>query len=113
MSSIHDRLRTSTAKEEGKPQWYDAVWERYPNIADVLAGCPKGPNGEPAVPPMSILIKSFQGQLQFSFSVQGESSGWSGPVDAPESLLEAIELRLAAGAVTAFDKNSGRPSGKR
>lgn len=106
MSSFHDRVRKPKNDPNANPAWFDKVYARFPEIANVLAGNPGNPPDVPAVPPMSIIISDRKGTLQFCISAQGGSDMWFGIIDAPDTLLEAIDQVIAFGELTYQEKRS-------
>jgi hypothetical protein len=97
MSAIHDKLKSIPRGQEAKPEWYDEMYERMPNVADILAGSPAGADNQPAIAPMTLMLSSYQGRLQFSFGVRNGKEMWTGDVMSASSVLEAVELAIAAG----------------
>jgi len=94
------KLPDNPVAQNDLPAWYDTLAQRYPTIASFLAPAdPERPGGKPQ-PGMTLMISDFKGALQFSVGVRGEKEMWAGPVDAADSLLEAIEVRLRSGSVT-------------
>lgn len=112
MSSFHDRVRKGKTEASGDPSWYPILYAKYPEIANVLAGCPNPPAGVEKIEPMSIIISERHGMLQFCISRKGGSDMWFGLIHAPEDLLGAIEGELAIGELTYQAKN-GKGAGYR
>lgn len=106
MSKFHDRARTKEVSDSGPGPWYDALYPHLPEVASVLAGTPKGENGEPAVPGMSIIIGVYQGRLQFTLSRKGSPDMWCGVIQDPGSLLVSLEAALQAGEYDLVQKSS-------
>lgn len=108
MSKFHDRARQGKSDNDGPGPWFQPLYDQLPEIACVLAGTPKGENGEPAVPGMSIIIGVYQGRLQFTLSRKGSPDMWCGVIEDPGSLLVSLEAALQAGQYDLVQKNSSR-----
>lgn len=108
MSKFAEKVRAPRDQAPQMPEWFEAVYSNLPEIACVLAGTPKGPGGEPAVPAMSIIIKDYQGRLQFTLSRKGSPDMWSGVIEDPGSLLLSLEAALQAGNYSQVVIQNGR-----
>jgi len=106
MSKFAERVRAPGQGADALPPWFDELYEQLPEIASVLAGTPKGENGEPAVPPMSITLKSYQGRLQFTLSRKGSPDMWCGVIERPSTLLVSLEGALGSGAYEPVTRDS-------
>lgn len=94
--------------QQAIPAWYESVAASYPALASYLAPAdPVKPGGKPQ-PGMTLMISEYQGSLQFSVGVRGAKELWAAPVDAPEAMLEAIEVRLRSGQLKHVDLSGGR-----
>jgi hypothetical protein len=100
MSKFHDRARKKETPEQGPPAWYQPLAEHLPELASVLAGSPKGPNGEPPVAPLSLIISTYQGSLQFCISRKGGDDMWFGTITNPQTLLIDVEAALQGNLLT-------------
>jgi len=108
MSKFHDRARSGKEPHVNLPEWYERLNSMLPETCAVLFGTPKGPNDEPAVPAMSIILKVYQGKLQFTLCRQGSPDMWSGTIDDPCTLQTSLEAALMAGQYEPVEKKSAR-----
>lgn len=105
MSKFHDRVRAPKEDGDRIPAWFEQLFDLLPEVATVLMGTPKGPNGEPPVPPMSIIIANYKGTLQFTLSRKGDPQMYCGTIEDPKALLVSIEAALLAGEYDPVEKN--------
>jgi len=108
MSKFHERARQGKEVVAEKPEWFDRLNSMLPETCAVLFGTPKGPNDEAAVPAMSIILKVYQGKLQFTLCRQGSPDMWSGTIDDPCALQTSLEAALIAGQYVPVEKKATR-----